>query len=96
VKIQVQQGDLARSLGAVANVVSSKTTLPILSTILFETNGKELTLAATDLDVSVVTRVTEVEIQQPGKAAIPAAKFVPFVRALSAQPIALESTGDKV
>lgn len=95
-KIQVQQGDLVRSLGAVANVVSSKTTLPILSTILFETSGKELTLAATDLDVSVMTRVSEVEIQQPGKVAIPAAKFVPFVRALSAQPVLLEGTGDKV
>ena len=51
VKIQVQQSDLARALTAVANVVSSKTTLPILSTILFDAKKSTLTLAATDLDV---------------------------------------------
>jgi DNA polymerase-3 subunit beta len=90
VKIQVQQSELARALGAVANVVSSKATLPILSTILFDVQKKELTLAATDLDVSVVTRVDEVDVQSEGRAAIPAAKFVPFVRTLVSSPVTLE------
>ncbi len=95
-KIQVQQGDLARSLGAVASVVSTRATLPILSTILFEANGKELTLAATDLDVSIVTRVSEVQVEKAGRVAVPAGKFVPFVRALGTQPLTVEATGDKI
>jgi len=96
VKIQVQQNELVRALGAVANVVSSKATLPILSTILFDQKGKTLTLAATDLDVSVVTRVREVEVESDGKAAVPAAKFVPFVRTLGSHSVKIEADKEHV
>lgn len=95
-KIQVQQPDLVRALGAVANVVSSKTTLPILSTILFDATKDGLTLAATDLDVSVVTRIREVQVEKPGKAAIPASKFVAFARTLGADPVVIKTSGEKV
>ncbi len=95
-KIQVQQTDLARALGAVANVVSSKTTLPILSTILFEADKDSLTLSATDLDVSVVTRLSEVQVEKKGKAAVPAAKFVPFVRTLPSDPVKIQLSGEHV
>jgi DNA polymerase-3 subunit beta len=96
VKIQVQQSDLSKALVAVASVVSTKTTLPILSTILFDAEDGELTLAATDLDVSVVTKLREVQTTTAGKAAVPAAKFVPFVRTLGPDPLSLESTVDRV
>jgi DNA polymerase-3 subunit beta len=96
VKIQVPQSDLAAALSAVANVVSSKTTLPILSTILFDASKSGLTLAATDLDVSVVTTLRECQIEKPGKVAIPATKFVAFVRTLSPDPVSVQSTGDRV
>lgn len=95
-KIQLQQADLSRALNAVANVVSTKTTLPILSTILFDVQKDGMTLAATDLDVSVVTRIREVQADKPGKAAIPAAKFVPFVRTLSPDPLTMEMVAQKV
>lgn len=95
-KIQVQQPDLVRALSAVANVVSSKTTLPILSTILFDATKDGLTLAATDLDVSVVTRIPEVQIDKPGKAAIPASKFVAFARTLGADPVVIKTSDEKV
>ena len=95
-KIQVQQPDLVRALGAVANVVSSKTTLPILSTILFDASKSGLTLAATDLDVSVVTRIREVQVDKDGRAAIPASKFVAFARTLGADPVVVKTTTEKV
>lgn len=96
VKIQVQQSDLARALGAVANVVSNKTTLPILSTILFDAEKGDLTLAATDLDVSVVTRVREVEVEKKGRSAVPASKFVPFARTLGPDPVVIKTSGERV
>lgn len=95
-KIQLNQPDLARALGAVANVVSNKTTLPILSTILFDAQDDGLTLAATDLDVSVVTKLREVQAGKPGRSAVPAAKLVAFVRTLGPDPVTLESKGEKV
>lgn len=95
-KVKVQQSDLVRGLSAVANVVSSKTTLPILSTILFDAADDGLTLAATDLDVSVVTHIHGVDAGKKGKTAIPAAKFVPFVRSLGPDAVNLSSTSEKV
>jgi len=96
VKIQVSQNDLARGLSAVANVVSNKTTLPILSTILFDAEDDNLTLAATDLDVSVVTHIYGAETGKTGRTAIPAAKFVPFIRTLGPDAVKLQCTSDKV
>ncbi len=96
VKIQVPQSDLARGLSAVANVVSNKTTLPILSTILFDAESDALTLAATDLDVSVVTHIYGAETGKTGRTAIPAAKFVPFIRTLGPDAVKLQCTNDKV
>lgn len=95
-KIQVPQPELVRALSAVANVVSSKTTLPILSTILFDAEGDELTLAATDLDVTVVTRISGVKVEKAGKAAIPAAKFVAFARTLGPDTVTIKSGAEKV
>jgi DNA polymerase-3 subunit beta len=96
VKIQVPQSDLARGLSAVANVVSNKTTLPILSTILFDAEDDNLTLAATDLDVSVVTHIYGAQTGKTGRTAIPAAKFVPFIRTLGPDTVKLQCTSDKV
>ncbi len=95
-KIQVPQSDLVRALGAVANVVSTKATLPILSTILFDAKGDGLTLAATDLDVSVVTRIPSVDAQIEGRSAVPAGKFVAFVRTLPSNDVVVEADGEKV
>jgi len=96
VKIQVSQTDLVHALGGVANVVSTKATLPILSTILFDARDGILTLAATDLDVSVVTKISSVEVDIEGKAAIPAGKFVAFVRTLPANTVLIEADDNHV
>lgn len=95
-KIQVQQSDLVRALSAVASVVSNKTTLPILSTILFDADGEELTLAATDLDVSVVTRIGGVKVGKAGRIAVPASRFVAFARTLGPEKVEIKATGEKV
>ena len=95
-KIQVSQTDLVHALGGVANVVSTKATLPILSTILFDARDGILTLAATDLDVSVVTKISSVEVDIEGKAAIPAGKFVAFVRTLPANTVLIEADDNHV
>jgi DNA polymerase-3 subunit beta len=95
-KIQVQQSELVRALVAVASVVSNKTTLPILSTILFDAEGDSLTLAATDLDVSVVTRMDGVKVGKAGRIAVPASKFVAFSRTLGPESVDVNSTAEKV
>ena len=93
-KIQVQQSELVRALGAVASVVSNKTTLPILSTILFDAEGDVLTLAATDLDVSLTTSC-QAEVDGEGGIAVQARKFLEIIRAVVGDEVRLTLEDEK-
>ena len=50
-KFNVTKEKLLEGLQQVQNVVSTRTTLPILSNVLLQTNGNEVHLTTTDLDV---------------------------------------------
>ena len=73
-KFTIQQADLQKALGLVANVVPGKTTMPILTCVLFEADADRLTLSATNLDMSVTTGTADVNVKEPGRIAVPAAK----------------------
>lgn len=95
-KFTIQQAELNKALQLVANVVPGKTTLPVLTCILMEAEGETLTLSATNLDISVVTRVHGLKVGQAGKAAVPAAKLVSFVRSLAQGEVTVAEKGGKV
>lgn len=80
---EIQQEALQQALDLVAGVVPGKTTLPILTCVLVEADDNGLQFSATNLDISMVTRTGEVELAKAGKAAVPAAKLVSFVRSLA-------------
>ena len=88
-KITIPQSDLQKALQVVASVVPGKTTLPVLTCVLMEAEGDSLTLSATNLDISVTTRIDGLQIQESGRAAVPAGKFVSFVRSLSAGEVVM-------
>jgi DNA polymerase III subunit beta len=96
VKFEIQQVELQKALDVIANVVPSKTTLPILTCVLMEAAEGRLTLSATNLDISITTSTDQVEIKDEGKVAIPAAKFIPFVRSLRSGSVTLAQTGEKI
>src|SRR5438132_665895 len=52
-KFSVTKENLLEGLQQVQNVVSTRTTLPILSNVLLQANGSEVHLTTTDLDVGV-------------------------------------------
>ena len=52
-KISIAKEKLISGLQAVQNIVSSRTTLPILSNVLLQAAENKLVLTATDLDVTV-------------------------------------------
>ena len=95
-KFEIQQEDLQEALDVVANVVPAKTTLPILSCVLMDVSSGRLTLSATNLDISITTSTEAVEIKDPGKVAIPAVKFVPFVRSLRPGTVKIAQTGEQI
>ena len=52
-KFSVTKEKLLECLQQVQNVVSTRTTLPILSNVLLHANGNKISLTTTDLDVGV-------------------------------------------
>ena len=95
-KFEIQQEDLQKALDIIANVVPTKTTLPILTCILMEVGDDRLTLSATNLDISITTSTDKVTIKDDGKVAIPAVKFVPFVRTLRSGSVVISQKGKQI
>jgi len=65
----------------VMNAVPTRTTLPVLSNMLLETSNSKLKLAATDLDVSVMTTIP-IGSTKKGALTIPARAFYDILREL--------------
>ena len=78
-KIICQKSVLAKAVGLAHNAVSSKSTLPILSNILFETNKKGVEVLGTDLEIGLRCFI-EVEVVKPGAITIPAKKISDILR----------------
>ena len=86
---------LMSGIQTVLIVVPPKTTLPILSNFLLETDGSTLRIGATDLDLSIVTRVPA-QVSESGAITVPARKFAEMVRELPDTPVEIEVDGVKV
>jgi DNA polymerase-3 subunit beta len=91
--LTIAKEQIIAGLQAVQNVVSTRTTLPILSNVLLRAEGGQVELIATDLDVTVACKV-EAKVKKPGATTIPVKKFFGIVRELNGGEIELE-TDDK-
>src|SRR6201993_3678279 len=88
-EITVSKFELLRELTATQGVVERKTTIPILSNFLFEAAGDELTITATDLDLSLKTSCPA-KVKREGACTIPARKLYDYVRLLGDGDIAIK------
>lgn len=95
VKLQVSYGDLLKGLSIVANALPPKTSLPSLTNILLETESDRLSLAATDLDTSVITSVPAT-ISTQGSVSLPGKKLLEIVRELPGGDIHIGGSGSRV
>ena len=78
-KIKALKEDLILGIQTVQNVVSTKTTLPILSNILIETINDKLKLNATDLDIGISCEIPVENIKE-GAITIPAKRFSDVIK----------------
>src|SRR6266550_7252978 len=88
-KFTIPKEQMMTGLQAVQNIVGSRTTLPILSNVLLQGDGKKLDLTATDLDVTVSCSV-EADIKKSGAFTVPVKKLFGIVRELGASEIEIE------
>lgn len=97
-KFSVNSADLLRALTTVSGAVPTKSTLPILESVLFERDGDALRLCATDLEVAIVQRLAvqfEGEVtDRADRIAVPAKRLLDTVRALPELPVEFSSDDD--
>jgi len=80
-EFSVSKSVLLDELSTTQGVVERKTTIPILANLLVEAHGSQLTITATDLELSVRTSC-EANIKKEGAGTIPAKKLLELVRLL--------------
>src|SRR5919198_1308885 len=82
-EFSVSKSDLVRELGLTQGVVERKTTIPILSNILVETDGQtdQVWLTATDLELGIRC-ACPARVKKEGAGTIPARKLLDYVRLL--------------
>ena len=80
-EFSVSKSDLVRELGLTQGVVEKKTTIPILSNILVETDGDQVWLTATDLELGIRCSCPA-KIKKEGAGTIPARRLLDYVRLL--------------
>jgi DNA polymerase-3 subunit beta len=88
--LTIAKEQILNGLQAVQNIVSTRTTLPILSNVLLRAEGKQLELTATDLDVTITCAV-DANVTQPGATTLPVKKLFGIVRELGTPEIEMET-----
>jgi len=87
-KITCKQQDLAKGLSVVGHAVSTRTTLPILSHILLATEGDQLRLSATNLDIGITCHIPA-QVKEEGMTTVPAKLFTDLITNLPPASIEL-------
>src|SRR5215469_17672877 len=77
----VSRAELVRELNLSQGVVEKKTTIPILSNVLVETDSNRVILTATDLELGIRC-ACPARIKKAGAGTIPARRLLDYVRLL--------------
>jgi DNA polymerase-3 subunit beta len=86
---------LNEGLATVGRAVSAKSPLPVLGNVLLQTDGGQLRLAATNLEVTVICWVGA-KVEDEGAITLPARLLADYVSLLSAgEPLLLELKGKR-
>ena len=93
-KLTISQEEFISGLMSVQNVVSSRTTLPILSNVLLSAAENRLTLTATDLDVTI-SKTVEAKVESEGSFTIPVKKLLSIAREVGGSLIEMEVSNNQ-
>src|SRR5439155_14509336 len=87
--LSIAKEQIINGLQAVQNVVSTRTTLPILSNVLIRAEDNRLEFTATDLDVTISCGV-EAKVNKKGASTVPVKRLFGIVRELGSAELDLE------
>jgi DNA polymerase-3 subunit beta len=85
-KLIVSSLTLLRHLQSISGVLTTNSPLPILENFLFQVNGNELTLSASDLETTITTRL-KIESKDKGTIAVPGKILLDILKTFNEQPL---------
>ncbi len=88
-KLTIEREEFITGIQAVQNVISTRTTLPILANVLFCAKENQLKLTATDLDVTI-TKNIKAKIIEEGSITLPVKKMHSIAREVSGSLVEIE------
>jgi len=94
-KFKVEKDVLVKGIDTIQNVISTKSTLPILSNFLLEAQKDSLRLTATDLNIGI-SCVIPVNILETGSITLPARRFSSIVRELSENSVEVNTKKNNI
>lgn len=96
-KFVVNTSELQKALSKVNGVIPSKSTSPILETILFDVVNNTLTLTGTDTELTLSVELN-VKGEEDGRVAIPAKRLIDTIRSLPDQDVvfSIDITNEKI
>jgi DNA polymerase III subunit beta len=94
-KFTITRENLQQGLSAVGGSIPTRTTLPVLSNLLLETEDGGIRLSGTDLDTAVSVLVPA-DVEEPGAITAPARKLQEIARELPPAPVHIVTQGDTI
>ncbi len=91
----ITRQNLHKGLAAVSASIPTKTTLPVLSNILFEATSEGVRMSGTDLDVGVRIQVPA-DVSLEGSLTAPGKKLQEIARELPDEPVRITTQGDQI
>lgn len=88
-RFSVAKEKLLAGLQTVQNVVSSRTTLPILANVRIQATDGHLRFTTTDLDVGISGQI-EAQVEKPGGTTLPVKRLASIVRELNSGEVQVE------
>lgn len=90
-KFKINKDHFVTGLQQVLNVVGTRATMPILSNVLIQAEGDQLSLTTTNLELGIRCRI-QAEVMAPGGITLPVRKLATIVRALPNSEVEVDAS----
>ena len=94
-EVVVKQEQLSKALNKMSKIASSRTSLPILNNVLLRTNGSQLMLTSTNLEIGISENIGA-KVEKIGEITVPARMISEFINSLPSGKITLKVTGEQL
>ena len=93
-KVSISRNSLQSALQLLAKATPTRSTIPILNSVLFSARKEGLEMRTTDLEITIVTQMDAV-VSEEGGAAMPHRTLMDITNALPETDIAIEVNEDQ-